>query len=735
MPSLTTPTMDDRSPHRPTPMKRHSSTSSHNSHTTPRSPHADHPLRAAHMPGKRHARVVLPRNHSSGRNLQKLGRAQAQLPEEDGRKHQRVRSGETEIRLPGSLGREEEDSAVPGGALRRNMTEARLPRNSSHTKLRKNHSHGALTRLGSTQLKGSRLNDRTPPPSPGLKGKNKRPKSADLTPQEQDQANAEALKPPAPLARKVGFAVGSATDNDEEDVPHMEGSGLEEGEWTEASNSASPYSTRNNTAQNSRSNSVLLEKPPDTQSHADIYTPRNEDVEEESPQSSLEDVSQPKEQDMLNQQEPAVEQSKPAVEAPTKEASEEPSTDDSRSTLETPAEHRPSDVTSEDTQSNHSQSTLGKQRTPESISRRLLSRSSNGAPPMVSSVSALDTNHSTDASPTRWSRPIPQGHFNGDGAAEVDEQLEETEIISKFINESKPTGSYDSGSQTQSGSITNTPQTSFQQPAEDEVEDADRGIYGNISKSQPNLAHVGPTSPGSTLSGHSSGAVTPAMRPSRTEMKLMLERGKSHLEAMAEQQPIIPAHVYDRRNVSLKSYFTQTQTGLSHGGGAIDRSLFTGRFKAVEREYQVARKFRNPLQESYARLEKMKGSRLHNDKVATKTAMRATKSAVQLPSSANKLSSQKIPRHHAPAPVAVGKSSLATSVSPPKIASLSPPKAAPSSKPKPTKRVVSFAGAAPEVREFETQARSAPGAMEDAEEIARGMWEGSEEFVPLVHGR
>ena len=75
---------------------------------------------------------------------------------------------------------------------------------------------------------------------------------------QQQQEKSEAPK-------KVGFAVGSSGDDDvDDDAPAMEGSGLQEDEWTEESASASPYSTRQNTANNSRRTSVVvMDKPPD----------------------------------------------------------------------------------------------------------------------------------------------------------------------------------------------------------------------------------------------------------------------------------------------------------------------------------------------------------------------------------------------------------------------------------------------------------------------------------------
>ena len=72
-------------------------------------------------------------------------------------------------------------------AIRRNMTVTELPRTKSATKLKKNFSHGQLTRLQSGRnLTTLNSMSNKPPPSPGLKGKSKRPKSSDQMPQEKD---------------------------------------------------------------------------------------------------------------------------------------------------------------------------------------------------------------------------------------------------------------------------------------------------------------------------------------------------------------------------------------------------------------------------------------------------------------------------------------------------------------------------------------------------------------------
>lgn len=92
---------------RPSLPKRHSSGGSGKyGVVSPGSAGEYQPLR--HVKPTRHAKIVLPRNHSSARNLAKLGRqAQANHAVEDGRRRsgqiQKSHEGDSEIRLPGSL--------------------------------------------------------------------------------------------------------------------------------------------------------------------------------------------------------------------------------------------------------------------------------------------------------------------------------------------------------------------------------------------------------------------------------------------------------------------------------------------------------------------------------------------------------------------------------------------------------------------------------------------------------
>ena len=121
-----------------------------------------------------------------------------------------------------------------------------IPRNKSNVKLRKNLSHGRLNMA------------HIAPSVSALKSKNKRPKSAEAAPRDEDVHEQEVeiyrqMQAAAQPPKKVGFAVGSAGDtSDDAEVAQAEGNGQQEDDWTEESASASPYSTRQNTANNSR---------------------------------------------------------------------------------------------------------------------------------------------------------------------------------------------------------------------------------------------------------------------------------------------------------------------------------------------------------------------------------------------------------------------------------------------------------------------------------------------------
>lgn len=611
--------------------------------------------------------------------------------------------GDTEIRLPGSL-----DESTRPTTLRRNMTANQLPRNTSHAKLKKNYSHGQLTRLGSGRnLAGMNAAAQRAPPSPGLKGKHKRPKSAEMSAAENDlheretkmhgQQNQSHQRRGS--GKKVGFAVGSAGDHsDEEDTPEMEGSGMQEDEWTEESASASPYSTRQNTANNSRRTSMVIDRAAEKLPLGNAATAQDTQVMERERADRLVKDHQTKARESV------VEASHP----PPKERTEGSSAVGKR-----PADQSSQEATKqeyrEEQQQQYPQQPIhpqAPQRSPlhaakehqNPATRRLLDKSQQlPAPALLSNVSAMDDTHSSRGSPAASMRSSRSNI--GDGTSDQHED----ELVSRFV----PSASHPS-----TGSGTNTaigtPKQSLPHTPED-----DSTLAGQRRERNPGF-HVGPVSPGSTVSGTSSGAATPGIGRSRTELRMLQEKAMADIESQADQKPHLPAHVYDRRNESLKSYLNITPLGegrVSHTGMNMGPDVFQGRFRALNTELRVVQKFRDPVGESLSRLKGCKGSAL--SKRAPSQKGQQVSSAAGLPSSKSAIS--------LPMQKAQKASDLSKSASPPKAAS--PLKRGTSSSQvqgaerQKQRREVSFR-AQTETREFERSDEELP-----PDVIARQLWE------------
>ncbi|KAK4506763.1 hypothetical protein PRZ48_000496 [Zasmidium cellare] len=686
---------------RPPLMKRQSSQSSNQSKHAVISPGSAEPQPLRHHV-KKHTKIVLPRNHSSGRNLAKLNRqAQSQAHAEEHRRHGRQRSheGDTEIRLPGSL-----DESVRPTTLRRNMTANQLPRNTSHAKLKKNYSHGQLTRLGSGKnLAGLNAAANRAPPSPGLRGKHKRPKSAEMSAAEKDTQEREVrIQQPNQrkgLGKKVGFAVGSAGDaSDEEDAPEMEGSGMQEDEWTEESASASPYSTRQNTANNSRRTSVVIDRAAEklplgsSASNQDAQAMEQERrarlAREQQHTANLVErgASRPHGVEEIAHQSTAagkrpINQSQEPTSEPQYEEQQFPQQPvhpkaPQRSPLHAAKEH------------------------PNPATRRLLDKSHQlPAPALVSNVSAMDDTHSNRGSPAASMRSSRSNL--GDGTSDQHED----ELVSRFV----PSASHPS-----MGSGTNTAVGTPKHTGPHTPED-DSTLAGQRRDRNPGF-HIGPVSPGSTVSGASSGAATPAIGRSRTELRMLQEKAMADIESQADQKPHLPAHVYDRRNESLKSYLNMAPLGegrISHTGTTMGPDVFQGRFRALNTELKVVQKFRDPIGEAVARLKGCKGSALNKRSSPQKGQQGPVASG--LPSSKSAIS---LPVHRAQK-----ASDLSKSASPPNGAS--PLKRGTSTSQvqsqgaerQKQRREVSFR-AQPETREFERAVEELP-----PDVIARQLWE------------
>lgn len=671
-----------------------------------------HPVKAA-----RRTKIVIPRNHSSARDLAKLAR-QAQnhhrSGEDDttaaaGRRHPRQRSheGDTEIRLPGSL---DEPKAQP---MRRNMTAYQLPRNSSHTKLKKNLSHGQLSRIGSGKnLVGLNSNEKASrgPPSPGFKNRSKRPKSADMgvvvkDMQEQAEEEADAVAAREKEGtKKVGFAVGSSGDSEEE-APKMEGSGLQEDEWTDQSASASPYSTRQNTANNSRRASMTLDKPPDKRIvpeglkgkgvEALHHTPSHlaSEVKAETNEDEDEDEDEAEESDSEGENEPPSPRSQPHMhvkkreEVKTEEVPQQEAhpISQTRSPLHAAKEHV------------------------NPATRYLLGRRPSAAHVQLS---VHENEGSAQASPAPSMRSSRSNI--GDGANDADQE----ELVSRFI----PSASHPSTGSI-SGTAVNTPKTgSFHTPEHESTLTSQK-----LNTPTTSSIHLPtPTSPGSTLSG-SSGATTPAMSRSRVEMRLMNEKAIAELEDAAARHPAIPAHVYDRRNESLKTFLDAKRVQQADAGGSkepnpnfnLGPELFQGRFKAVNIELKVVQRFRDPIAESVRRLERCRG-------VAGFAQLRGQRAG---PSKAAAPGAARMPISRSAVALNRGPSKLSTSSSPPKAgtpakSAISSAKSAAnlSSRTAESRRGnVRFSQTPPEMHEVEDG--EGEGGKAEADSIAKALWE------------
>lgn len=655
-------------------------------------------LAQRHHVKPRHAKIVLPRNHSaSGRNLAKLAR-QAQLAD-DGRRHTRQRSheGDTEIRLPGSL----DESRPP--PMRRNMTATQLPRNTSHAKLKKNLSHGQLSRLTSGKnLLGMASTGHKAPPSPGLKGKSKRVKSVDLALLQRDRSEEAAEERRKDSSKRaVGFAVGSGDESSDTDEPQMEGSGLQEDEWTEESASVSPYSTRQNTANNSRRASVT-DRPPDRK--PSVSSPLKE-----QPASSTEEAEAPQEHILPDRL--------PTIHSVSHDAkkdnmpsdfSEAANKDDGASNFNQVKEPIPQIRTAQ-----RSPLHLAKEM-PNPAARHLLTKAHHQlpAPALISNVSALDDSHSSRNSPAASMRSSRSNIAEASG-----EHEDPDELISQFVR-----GTSDPSPGSGGNTVSSTPKYGgLHTPVERE------NSLGLHRDGQPASFQLGLASPGSTISAGSSGVATPATAQSRTELRMAQEKAMAEAESAGLRQPTLPVYKYDRRNETLKTYLASWQGSsneqknalTAHYGSGRSTAIFQGRFRAVNTELRVVQKYRDPVGESIARLKACKGVKWpRNTKSSTQrhstASLPTSRSSTTLPlrpSTALSKSSSPPPN---PSPL---KRALSTAQQPAQQQGQSAHvQLSGGSERQKQRREVSFAQAPPETREFEQEL--APDI------IARQLWQG-----------
>lgn len=668
-----------------------------------------------------HTKMVLPRNHSSARNLVKMAR-QAQPPHmsaavDEGRKHHRNHSHEhdTEIRLPGSL-----DESRP--SMRRNLTAYPLPRNASHAKLKKNLSHGQLTRLasGKNLVALASAQQRTPT-SPRMKGKQKRPKSAEMAPLDRNLQERELEieqhqpKSAGPArsrvgdSKKVGFNVGD--ESDEDDSPEFEDGDQQEDEWTEESASASPYSTRQNTANNSRRTSVVADRPAVKPLPAQLLKKANSHA-----QQHVETAQQADRTDTTVQQPKRPGRDLGSRESDTKvhrvdsEKAERTKIHEAAMGLKADAAHRAaqqlkaelSDRTThgrEDDDSHDSEGTIDDTVSSGKSSRAVGSNARGNSfvapapsiifPKASSQAPALQQNAITPQ-PEQRLMPSPNSrrtsaqngkeHVNPT-TRRVTQQAPAPAVVSNVsalddthssrgspaasLRSSKSNVGDASGDRDPDELVSRFVPSTSHPPTLSGANTAantpkQSGFYGSEQSSDRQASGSHPTSPGSIVS-NSSGTTTPAIGRSRTETRLMQQKALADREDMQKRdQPVLPAWQYDRLNKSLKSSLNATRipTKDNPNGGLIfpGPEAFQGRFRVTNTELRVVQKFRDPIGESLARLRLVKGSKVQQRALAQK------KAGPVVPPNRNTIS-------FPPAQKASSNANLAKSASPPYISS------------------------------------------------------------------
>jgi hypothetical protein len=159
--------------------------------------------------------------------------------------------------------------------------------------------------------------------------------------------------------------------------------------------------------------------------------------------------------------------------------------------------------------------------------------SNHPSPAMTSNVNAMDNSHSTDASPAA-STISARSTLQGDG--------DQDELVSRFIPSTSHPGSNPVTTQ-------NTPKSAqfHTPPAGDSIRSSDNRHHSHSAQN-------GPVSPGNSTKSGSSGTATPSIGRSRIELKMLQEKAMAEIHSVVDRNPFIPAHVYDRRNESLKSY-------------------------------------------------------------------------------------------------------------------------------------------------------------------------------------
>lgn len=575
------PDLSGDEPRRPSLSRRHSSKTSEVSQSLSEGSGSQRtgpykPQR--HVVGAAHGRLGA-RNTSFGKNLNKLNKATAAA--QDGtqapKTHNRSKSGDTS--LPGS--------PRPANAVKRNSSTFVIPRNSSHSALKKNYSSGHLPRHGPSKniMKTARVQT-----------KRTRSGQSDQSPQTQSQpASPDAPEPPQhPVVR---FNLG----DDELQAPG-------EDEWTEESASQSPLTSRTQSASHTRSNSVQIHgyvkfplSPPQTPPcrSAGMLKPKKSVsfgavslllISTATPPSMTKNGRSPGSgaSDVLDDEIPS-----PTT---TRRKSFTPG---SRIRI-TDKGIRPADVVPSTTQ--HPLPTVTRQsptpqiRTLPDRTRNAISQI-NGSPsyrpsnaPRVPDADAITSrilqkhnalpqvsNVTASVTPDHHHPPsIPhsQGSTIADGTPGRD-------LVSRFINGT-------SGS----GSAAGTPnEDSFlsQRSREDknDIESTKR------NKSVPSMNKV--EGHRRTSSEQTGGTSTPAeLPPSRTQQKLMLQRASSAIEPGKHVPAVLPTRPGAPQLLGGNMPFPF--------GESVSSAQMQGLFNQTTKEYNVVRRYRNPLAEAVGRL-------------------------------------------------------------------------------------------------------------------------------------
>jgi len=510
-----------------------------------------------HVVGGTHGRLGA-RNTSIGKNLNKLPKVAAQDGQQT-KPHTRSRSG---------------DSSLPSSprmthTVKRNSSAFVIPRTSSHTALKKNHSSGHLPRQGSSKniMKAARSS-------------NKRTNSgrSDQTQQNQSQPPSPDV-PDIPQQPMVRFDLG----DDEPQAPGEE-------EWTEDSASQSPHTSRSQSASHTRSNSVQVDgyvqfpftPPLSTCTASKKVLKKTKSVSFGKVSIFLfQKCTPPKECKVMCQNPDKVSNIvtrsriiftnngfRPADVLPT-------TSDNLIPTLlrqsPTPQTHDlPERARAAISQINGSSSyrTSLPSRPPDAdaITSRILQ--THNALPQVSNVTAsVAPDHHPSSIPHSQSSTLADGTPGRD-------------LVSRFINGASGSGS--------AGGTPN--EDSFlSRRATDDKNDLETN---KRNRSIPNMSKV--ENHRRSVSAQLAAATTSELPPSRTQQKLMLQRASSAIEPGKHIPAVLPSRPGAPQLLG-------GSMGLPFGESAAAVQI-QGLFNQTTKEYNVVRRFRNPLAESVRRL-------------------------------------------------------------------------------------------------------------------------------------